>query len=323
MDASTCPDDFLPNPQPDDEPTVRGLQHYFKDKWQSVAQAITHFGKNKLNTDGVVKLRRNNDILIVGPPRVGKSTLIRAITGDETIDVEATLSSVTKNISSHVSDIFRFWDTPGIEDWTEKEADATWNELFVEKKILPMAVYICFSPGSFFDFSSKGFTKIDDLCTQYEVPIFFICCNALRMDEKFVLGVYKDFKKFFSLKHFVKIRSNIFKMVGKSNAYYAWVNSEPYKMVFTKTLFQPFGVNNLIQQTMQCQSPATRQNLLKFYQKQEGVWSKMGSFLFDLAYTVGFPMEEFLDKESREVYEKLAHDRVDMIAFVSKLSQFK
>jgi len=68
----------------------------------------------------------------VGPQRVGKSTLLNAITGDESIKVEATLSAMIRKISSHESDIFIFWDTPGIEDWTETQAEATWNELFVE-----------------------------------------------------------------------------------------------------------------------------------------------------------------------------------------------
>eukprot|EP01091_Cochliopodium_minus_P002573 TRINITY_DN12427_c0_g1_i1.p1 TRINITY_DN12427_c0_g1~~TRINITY_DN12427_c0_g1_i1.p1 ORF type:complete len:319 (-),score=67.03 TRINITY_DN12427_c0_g1_i1:105-1061(-) len=102
----------------------------------------------------------NFGIMMFGPPRVGKSTLINAITGKTLAPTSASLDSCTKEVKAYqlnvnvktdenkeISKTITFFDTPGVEDWEPK----TFGKLVDEylKKCNPICSLIVVSPGGF------------------------------------------------------------------------------------------------------------------------------------------------------------------------------
>jgi ribosome biogenesis GTPase A len=77
------------------------------------------------------------NILLCGAPRVGKSTLINAICEKQLAKTNAGLGACTNRISSYflkgnieidsekINYRYNFWDTPGIEKWTQEEIRKT------------------------------------------------------------------------------------------------------------------------------------------------------------------------------------------------------
>ncbi|CAF1313559.1 unnamed protein product [Didymodactylos carnosus] len=61
------------------------------------------------------KISSEFEILVFGPARVGKSTLIKQVSGDDTIETSAEMNACTTKTEKHMDkyNIF-WWDTPGL-----------------------------------------------------------------------------------------------------------------------------------------------------------------------------------------------------------------
>ncbi|CAF0869592.1 unnamed protein product [Rotaria sp. Silwood1] len=87
-------------------------------------------------------------ILICGSPKVGKSTLINALCGCPVAKVKTIgLDQCTQKTTYYQLDNIYFWDTPGIQDWSNIDIDSYLNSS--KRCQTPLCMFYCASPGSF------------------------------------------------------------------------------------------------------------------------------------------------------------------------------
>ena len=109
-------------------------------------------------------VRRNLivNILLVGAARIGKSSLVNALTGNK-INLARTSSSLQRctdvlgryevqcplldDVSENERSKIYIWDTKGIEDWDQQRGAMTMFQLI--DKTRPICVIFCASPGSY------------------------------------------------------------------------------------------------------------------------------------------------------------------------------
>lgn len=135
-------------------------------------------------THAIEKLQFN--IILIGSPRVGKSQLINALCNGENKAVTSpSLDSCTKRVSCYYLEDnqqqtpgvkpFRinFYDTPGIESWTDDNGKNTMFK-FIEDKD-PICVMYCAAPGSFANLSQ--IRPVLKFCKDKQIFWAFICTN--------------------------------------------------------------------------------------------------------------------------------------------------
>ncbi|CAF1437284.1 unnamed protein product [Adineta steineri] len=142
------------------------------------------------------------NIILIGSPRVGKSQLINAICGEENLaETSPGLNSCTKEIKCYTlkDDQNRtpgikpfqinFYDTPGIESWTNQTGQETMKKFIEEKN--PICVIYCASPGSFADLTQLQ--PILQLCKDKQIFCALVCTNMWANAHRDI--VIEDFKK--------------------------------------------------------------------------------------------------------------------------------
>jgi ribosome biogenesis GTPase A len=88
--------------------------NYLKDKLVKLHAKVTTYGTHITTAKGIQKLSSEFEILVFGPARVGKSTLIQQVSGDETIVTSARLNACTSTSAKYVDKYsIQWWDTPG------------------------------------------------------------------------------------------------------------------------------------------------------------------------------------------------------------------
>jgi hypothetical protein len=87
-------------------------------------------------------------ILVCGGPKVGKSTLINALCGCPVAKTSAIgLDRCTQKTTYYQLDNIYFWDTPGIQQWSDLDVDSYLNSF--ARHQTPLCMFYCASPGSF------------------------------------------------------------------------------------------------------------------------------------------------------------------------------
>ena len=90
-------------------------REYLKNKLIEIHTKVSSFGTNVATAKGIQKIAAELEILVFGPARVGTSTLIKQISGDETIETNARLDACTETSTKYIDKYnIRWWDTPGM-----------------------------------------------------------------------------------------------------------------------------------------------------------------------------------------------------------------
>ena len=122
------------------------------------------------------------NIVICGSPRVGKSTLINAICGEQVAKAEPGLNSCTTRISRYhlrgdttvdsntINYEYNFWDTPGFENWTQDDIRKRLEKILQKPKSDILCMIYCASPGSFANLQQLGWMV--DECMKRQI---FLC----------------------------------------------------------------------------------------------------------------------------------------------------
>jgi GTPase SAR1 family protein len=142
------------------------------------------------------------NIIIMGSPRVGKSSLINALCdGKNPAETSPSLNSCTKEIKCYFlednqqrnPDIkpfkINFYDTPGIESWTDESGQKTMIKIIEE--INPVCFIFCASPGSFADL--KQLHPVLEFCKEKQIFCALVCTNMWSGNSRDV--VIKEFEK--------------------------------------------------------------------------------------------------------------------------------
>lgn len=88
--------------------------NYLKDKLVQLHAKVSSYGTNVATARGIQKLSTEFEILVFGPARVGKSTLIKQVSGDESIVTSAHMNACTAISEKYVDKYqIQWWDTPG------------------------------------------------------------------------------------------------------------------------------------------------------------------------------------------------------------------
>ncbi|CAM4972784.1 unnamed protein product [Rotaria socialis] len=87
---------------------------YLKDKLVQFHSKVSSYGTNVATARGIQKLSSEFEILVFGPARVGKSTLIKEVSGDESIMTSAQMNACTTTSEKYLDKFnIQWWDTPG------------------------------------------------------------------------------------------------------------------------------------------------------------------------------------------------------------------
>lgn len=89
------------------------LQDYLRERLLEI-RTRNYSNTGIADAKAIEKISSEFEILVFGPARVGKSTLIRELSGDEEIKTSAGLNSCTQTTTAYTDQFgVRWWDTRG------------------------------------------------------------------------------------------------------------------------------------------------------------------------------------------------------------------
>ncbi|UJR24614.1 hypothetical protein I4U23_005989 [Adineta vaga] len=120
------------------------LINYLKEQLVRLHTRVSSYGTNIVTARGIQKLSSEFEILVFGPARVGKSTLIKEVSGDERIATSAEMNACTEKSEKYIDKYnIHWWDTPGFENWSVSTAKNFFQKSFHERGILPKVAIFC------------------------------------------------------------------------------------------------------------------------------------------------------------------------------------
>lgn len=101
--------------EPTNEQNQVPLQNYLRERLLDI-RTRNYNNTGIADAKAIEKISSEFEILVFGPARVGKSTLIRELSGDDQIRTSAGLNSCTQTTTAYTDQFdVRWWDTRGKE----------------------------------------------------------------------------------------------------------------------------------------------------------------------------------------------------------------
>ena len=99
--------------EPTNEQNQVPLQNYLRERLLDI-RTRNYNNTGIADAKAIEKISSEFEILVFGPARVGKSTLIRELSGDDQIRTSAGLNSCTQTTTAYTDQFdVRWWDTRG------------------------------------------------------------------------------------------------------------------------------------------------------------------------------------------------------------------
>jgi len=193
--------------------------------------------------------------VVIGPPRVGKSTLINAITNKEVARTKPGFESCTKRIEEFNFNVsssdgtprtLHFYDVPGIESWQNSDVDAFLEEL--SAKTNPIAAFVLVSPGCFAD--KENFEYVIKTLAKKQMAIAFVLTNIYAGSEEQVKGMWEQLRLLaMSIKEGLTVETIADELIIWKNCLMVKVNAKDYQRKNPRgvlEIYEKHNVNNLL-----------------------------------------------------------------------------
>eukprot|EP00027_Filamoeba_sp_ATCC50430_P004660 CAMPEP_0168557720 /NCGR_PEP_ID=MMETSP0413-20121227/9577_1 /TAXON_ID=136452 /ORGANISM="Filamoeba nolandi, Strain NC-AS-23-1" /LENGTH=336 /DNA_ID=CAMNT_0008588773 /DNA_START=29 /DNA_END=1036 /DNA_ORIENTATION=+ len=230
------------------------------------------------------------NFLIMGPARSGKSTLIKAITG-QNVPKSNGWDSHTQKLKDYTTGKVRWWDSPGIEDWKTDELQV-WKKTIQElpPKDRPLlCVFVVKATGSVMN-SEKLSQFATAVVWELKMPLYFIITDVFTKDSREIAEMRNTYKQILSafgspqVLHLYGQDPNIgcdgwqLCQYGNAKVFSAEVNSEE-KHVCNLRL-QPCGIGELVGVIFQnLDAKQCAAFLVAISNQKSSVWSMLASVL--------------------------------------------
>ncbi|CAF1356304.1 unnamed protein product, partial [Didymodactylos carnosus] len=250
-----------------------------------------------------VKKAMEYNILIMGSPRIGKSTLINALTGitdpRELAETSAGLNACTSeakryqlktNLPQDQQTKIFFWDTVGIEAWTQQEGKHAMFHFI--RNIQPICVIFCAAPGCFANLAQVKETL--DMCQKHDIFCAAVLTNmwsgnnnARKTAMADLEGLFVDSGRRQECKFAINDPREPYHSVTTFGnlALCTMVNSEPFESDFSG-IFPVRGVDELIHCIMQSLSDDKLLGWCQAVLNNRSFWDKVRHRVGDINFGV-------------------------------------
>ncbi|CAF3065090.1 unnamed protein product [Rotaria sp. Silwood2] len=189
----------------------------------------------------------NNEthLLICGGPKVGKSTLINALCGCSVVKVNHTigLDECTRTINCYKLNKIHFWDTPGIQDWSNLDINSYLNAASLHET--PLCMFYCASPGSFVKLKQLDILLQECIHHRHIYCVLIVTNMYSNVNRNYILDEFKQIlEKYVDRKEDIREENGIwyYGQVGLCTM----VNSQEFTNEITGKQQLQKGINELI-----------------------------------------------------------------------------
>ena len=290
---------------------ISTIQYEEKLKGNSVAKKQFETLKRVVKTIGITTEKdekgienKKVEIIVCGPARVGKSSLIKALTGQD-VETSSSLNSYTTIATPYkfANDNVIIWDTKGFEKWSRTSIDEFWKSYFQSTTFLPSLCIFCVGTGAHADTSLVKY-MFEKYVFKYNIPLCWVITKAGVTDISQTQAYIDEGLKLLG-KAIEVIQPTIAWKTEKG--FIIRINSKKSSLFIPNhpTIFiKKFGIETLKNILAKNISIISQQHLMELYKENESYLSYLASVLFEKVHSFGIQVTQYLEEDNRKMFEE-------------------